>query len=86
MPIPTKLMTSAHKNSKRIIMVRRSLDLKTYLRTEEKSSIREVDLEYNEKVLAHFYEPQNVGYIEGADGVGKLGDASCAMSSLCTLR
>ena len=34
-------------------------------------------MEYNEKVLAHFYEPQNVGYIEGADGVGKLGDASC---------
>jgi nitrogen fixation NifU-like protein len=27
--------------------------------------------------MAHFYEPQNVGYIEDADGMGKLGDASC---------
>ena len=34
-------------------------------------------MEYNDKVLAHFYDPQNVGYIEGADGIGKLGDASC---------
>jgi len=34
-------------------------------------------LEYNEKVLAHFFEPQNVGHIDGADGVGRLGDASC---------
>jgi nitrogen fixation NifU-like protein len=34
-------------------------------------------LEYNDKVLTHFYDPQNVGYIEGADGIGKLGDASC---------
>ena len=32
---------------------------------------------YNEKVLAHFYQPHNVGYIEDADGVGRLGDASC---------
>ena len=34
-------------------------------------------MEYNDKVLAHFYDPQNVGSIEGADGIGKLGDASC---------
>ena len=32
---------------------------------------------YNEKVLAHFFEPHHVGYIEDADGVGRLGDASC---------
>lgn len=32
---------------------------------------------YNEKVLAHFHDPQNVGYIEDANGVGQLGDASC---------
>ncbi|MBC7264173.1 MAG: iron-sulfur cluster assembly scaffold protein [Chloroflexi bacterium] len=32
---------------------------------------------YNEKVLAHFQEPRNVGVIQDADGVGQLGDASC---------
>jgi len=34
-------------------------------------------LSYNERVLAHFYDPHNVGLIEDADGVGRLGDASC---------
>lgn len=33
--------------------------------------------DYNEKVLSHFIEPHNTGYIEDADGVGQLGDASC---------
>jgi nitrogen fixation protein NifU and related proteins len=34
-------------------------------------------LSYNERVLAHFYDPHNVGFMEDADGVGRLGDASC---------
>ena len=34
-------------------------------------------IEYNEKVLAHFLEPHNVGIIEECDGIGQLGDASC---------
>ena len=33
--------------------------------------------DYNERVIAHFLDPQNVGIIENADGVGKVGDASC---------
>jgi nitrogen fixation protein NifU and related proteins len=34
-------------------------------------------IEYNEKVLAHFLDPHNVGMIEDPDGVGQLGDPSC---------
>ena len=34
-------------------------------------------MSYNERVLAHFYAPHNVGLMEDADGVGRLGDASC---------
>ena len=33
--------------------------------------------EYNEKVLSHFLEPHNAGFMADADGVGRLGDASC---------
>lgn len=32
---------------------------------------------YNEKVMNEFANPQNVGFIENADGVGKVGNASC---------
>lgn len=32
---------------------------------------------YNEKVMNEFANPKNVGFIEDADGVGKVGNASC---------
>lgn len=32
---------------------------------------------YNAKVLEHFLNPRNVGVIEGADGVGEVGNPAC---------
>lgn len=32
---------------------------------------------YSEKVMEHFLNPQNVGVIEDADGVGEVGNANC---------
>jgi nitrogen fixation NifU-like protein len=32
---------------------------------------------YNNEVMAHFLRPRNVGIIEDADGIGRLGDADC---------
>jgi nitrogen fixation NifU-like protein len=32
---------------------------------------------YSEKVMDHFYNPRNVGVIENADGVGKVGNPVC---------
>ena len=32
---------------------------------------------YNEKVMQEFAAPKNVGFIEDANGVGKVGNASC---------
>lgn len=32
---------------------------------------------YNEKVMKEFASPKNVGFIENADGVGKVGNANC---------
>ena len=33
--------------------------------------------QYSEKVMDHFYNPRNVGMIEAADGVGKVGNPVC---------
>ena len=32
---------------------------------------------YSEKAMEHFLNPQNVGAIEDADGVGEVGNAKC---------
>ena len=32
---------------------------------------------YSDKVMDHFRNPRNVGTIEGADGVGEVGNAKC---------
>ncbi|MBC7251418.1 MAG: Fe-S cluster assembly scaffold protein NifU [Anaerolineae bacterium] len=34
-------------------------------------------LEYSETVIEHFQNPRNVGIIEDADGVGKMGSPVC---------
>jgi len=34
-------------------------------------------MKYSEKVIDHFTNPRNVGFIEDADGVGKLGNPVC---------
>lgn len=34
-------------------------------------------MEYNEEVMRHFLEAQNVGRIENADGIGTIGDPAC---------
>lgn len=33
--------------------------------------------QYSKEVMDHFYQPRNVGEIEGADGVGEVGNIRC---------
>ncbi len=39
--------------------------------------LKEVKMEYSQKVLEEFMNPQNMGKIEDADGVGKVGNPVC---------
>ena len=32
---------------------------------------------YSDKVMDHFTNPRNVGFIENADGIGEIGNAKC---------
>ncbi len=34
-------------------------------------------MEYSDKLLKHFFNPQNVGEIENADGIGEIGSVDC---------
>jgi NifU-like protein len=42
--------------------------------------------DYNEKVMNHFLEPQNVGEIENADAVGDVGNITCGDALKLTLK
>lgn len=42
--------------------------------------------QYNEKVLAHFTQPRNVGEIEDPDGVGEVGNPVCGDMMKFTIR
>ncbi len=41
---------------------------------------------YSTKVMEHFRDPHNVGYIEDADGVGKVGNPVCGDIMELTIR
>lgn len=42
-------------------------------------------MKYSEKVLAHFKNPCNVGYLEDYHGIGRLGDSDCGDSVVVTI-
>jgi len=42
--------------------------------------------QYNQKVMDHFQNPQNMGEIEGADGVGKVGNPKCGDVMMITIK
>ncbi len=41
---------------------------------------------YNEKVIEHFQNPQNVGVIENADAIGEMGSQQCGDSMIVYLK
>ncbi len=42
--------------------------------------------EYTDKVMDHFLNPHNVGYVEGADGVGEVGSLACGDALTLTFK
>ena len=42
--------------------------------------------EYTDKVMDHFLIPHNVGYLEGADGVGEVGSLACGDALTLTFK
>ncbi len=42
--------------------------------------------DYTDKVKDHFFNPRNVGVIEGADGVGEVGSLACGDSLKLTFK
>jgi NifU-like protein len=42
--------------------------------------------DYNDKVMKHFIEPENVGEVENADAVGEVGNISCGDALKLTLK
>ena len=43
-------------------------------------------MHYSQTILDHFRHPRNVGELEGANGVGEVGDPTCGDSLRVTIR
>ncbi|MFP4176403.1 MAG: Fe-S cluster assembly scaffold protein NifU [Planctomycetota bacterium] len=41
---------------------------------------------YSDKVMEHFSDPRNMGEVEGADGVGEVGNPTCGDVMKITIR
>ena len=44
------------------------------------------NIEYNKKVMDHFMHPRNMGEIENADGIGKVGNPVCGDLMTMTIK
>lgn len=42
--------------------------------------------QYNQKVMDHFQNPQNMGEIANADGIGKVGNPKCGDVMMITIK